>query len=148
MTQLADAERGREIAARWCSLAEQRLEHLTELFESGRWRRYHNEMALLQNIQEAKAAVETWRNLMRGTASPGRSATAVSPGATPSTPPTDRVAPEPTPELEPQRARAPVEGASRIIAFEPGGRAPDDRPSPAPDIDAIQQRYPLLRNAL
>jgi hypothetical protein len=146
MTQLADAERGREIAARWCSLAEQRLQHLTELFESGRWRRYHNEMALLQNIQEAKAAVETWRSLMRGKSSSGGSA--ASPGATPSTPPADCVAPEPTPELEPQRARAPVEGASRIIAFEPGARAPDDRPSPAPDIDAIQQRYPLLRNAL
>ena len=48
---------------RWCALAEQRLEHLTELFETGRWRRYHTELSFLENIQEAKSAVETWRRL-------------------------------------------------------------------------------------
>jgi len=63
MTHRADVGRGREIVARWCNLAEQRLEHLNELFETGRWRRYHSEQAFLENIQEARAAVEIWRNL-------------------------------------------------------------------------------------
>ena len=61
--------RGRDIVARWCNLAEQRLEYLTELFETGRWRRYHSEREFLENIQEAKAAVETWRDLLSREAS-------------------------------------------------------------------------------
>jgi uncharacterized repeat protein (TIGR03809 family) len=47
-------------------LAERRLSHLTELFESGRWSRYHTERSLLENIREAKNAVNTWRALSRG----------------------------------------------------------------------------------
>src|SRR5882724_1418896 len=70
MTHLVDVERGRKIVARWCNLAEQRLDYLTELFESGRWRRYHTELAFLENIQEAKAAVETWRDLLLREATP------------------------------------------------------------------------------
>jgi len=62
-THRVDGARGRDIVARWCNLAEQRLEHLTELFETGRWRRYHSEQAFLENIREAKAAVEVWRDL-------------------------------------------------------------------------------------
>jgi uncharacterized repeat protein (TIGR03809 family) len=69
MAHPADVARGRNIVARWCNLAEQRLEHLTELFESGRWRRYHTELDFLENIQEAKAAVETWRDLLNREAS-------------------------------------------------------------------------------
>jgi len=56
----------RDIAARWCALAEQRLEHLSEMFETGRWRRYHSEIAFLENIQEAKRAVQTWRAIATG----------------------------------------------------------------------------------
>jgi uncharacterized repeat protein (TIGR03809 family) len=56
----------RELAARWCTLAEQRLEHLSEMFETGRWRRYHSEIAFLENIQEAKRAVQTWRAIATG----------------------------------------------------------------------------------
>src|SRR5436305_2402455 len=63
MTHQADVAGGRDVVARWCALAEQRLEHLTELFETGRWRRYHSELAFLENIQEAKTAVEIWRGL-------------------------------------------------------------------------------------
>src|ERR1700710_2453786 len=74
MTQRADVIRGREIVRRWCVLAEQRLEHLTELFETGRWRRFHSETAFLENIREAKAAVETWRDLLTREASPDNSA--------------------------------------------------------------------------
>ncbi|MBR0687905.1 TIGR03809 family protein [Bradyrhizobium manausense] len=60
------AAAGRDVAARWCALAEQRLEHLSEMFETGRWRRYHSELAFLENIQEAKRAVQTWRALANG----------------------------------------------------------------------------------
>jgi uncharacterized repeat protein (TIGR03809 family) len=63
MTHRADVARGRDVVARWCALAEQRLEYLTELFETGRWRRYHSELAFLENIREAKTAVEIWRDL-------------------------------------------------------------------------------------
>ncbi|MBR0966829.1 TIGR03809 family protein [Bradyrhizobium diazoefficiens] len=55
-----------DIAARWCTLAERRLEHLSDMFETGRWRRYHSEIAFLENIQEAKRAVQAWRALATG----------------------------------------------------------------------------------
>lgn len=56
---------GRQLIQRWQALAERRLDYLTELFESGRWRRYHSELEFLENIQEAKAAVERWQTLAR-----------------------------------------------------------------------------------
>src|ERR1700741_2813245 len=74
MTQQPHVARGHDIVARWCALAEQRLEYLTELFETGRWRRFHSELAFLENIQEAKAAVETWRDLLSREAPPDNSA--------------------------------------------------------------------------
>src|SRR5260370_42576414 len=78
MTHRLDVARGRDIIARWCALAERRLEHLTELFESGRWRRYHTELAFLENIKEAKSAVEIWRDLLRREASRDNSAVDIS----------------------------------------------------------------------
>ena len=63
MTHQLDVAGSRDIVARWCALAEQRLGYLAELFETGRWRRFHNELAFLENIREAKAAVEAWRDL-------------------------------------------------------------------------------------
>ena len=66
MTHRHSAAGSRELAARWCVLAEQRLEHLSEMFETGRWRRYHSELAFLENIQEAKRAVQTWRAIATG----------------------------------------------------------------------------------
>ncbi|RJF74381.1 TIGR03809 family protein [Rhodopseudomonas palustris] len=62
--EVTDAMRGRAIVERWCVLAEQRLEYLTDLFETGRWRRFFTETAFLENIQEAKAAVDTWQDLL------------------------------------------------------------------------------------
>ena len=59
-------------------LAEQRLDYLTEMFESGRWRRYHTEAAFLENICEAKSAVAVWRNLSVREASSDNSAVDVS----------------------------------------------------------------------
>jgi uncharacterized repeat protein (TIGR03809 family) len=56
-------DHGLDVGARWRDLAERRLEYLTELFESGRWRRYYSERAFLEDIHQAKAAVALWRNL-------------------------------------------------------------------------------------
>ena len=64
MTQRHAPVRGRDIIDRWCALAESRLDYLSELFESGRWRLFHTEADFLDNIREAKAAVETWRGLV------------------------------------------------------------------------------------
>jgi uncharacterized repeat protein (TIGR03809 family) len=63
MTIRTDAERGREVIGRWCALAEKRLDYLTDLYETGRWRRFHTEADFLENVQEARASVETWRRL-------------------------------------------------------------------------------------
>jgi uncharacterized repeat protein (TIGR03809 family) len=63
MTLRSDVVRSRDLLACWRELAEERLEYLTEMFESGRWRRYYSEYAFLENIGEAKRAVETWRVL-------------------------------------------------------------------------------------
>ncbi len=64
MTSQLDAATGRDIIARWLALAEQRLAYLTMMFETGRWRRYHSEREFLENIQESKAGVEAWRDLL------------------------------------------------------------------------------------
>lgn len=48
---------------RWADLAERRLDYLTDLFETGRWRRFHTEVDFLENVQEAKLAVDRWRGM-------------------------------------------------------------------------------------
>lgn len=48
---------------RWRQLAERRLEHINELFESGRWSRYFGEDEFLEIIKQTTQAVETWRRL-------------------------------------------------------------------------------------
>src|ERR1700747_1245336 len=68
MTHRKDAARDADVLGRWRLLAEQRLDYLTQLFESGRWRRFYGEVAFLENIREAKVAVETWRGLSSGRA--------------------------------------------------------------------------------
>ena len=139
-----------DVLARWCALAEQRLDYLTELFESGRWRRFHNEVDFLQNIKEAKAAVETWRAL----STPGTAAESVV---------TNFAAARPTrfrrsePAQPPEPIRLPVREAE-IIALDVLQASPSvdmlaleralDVPDPLPDLDVVAQRYPLLRNAL
>ena len=165
MTHRLDVARGRGIVARWCALAEQRLEYLTELFETGRWRRFHSETAFLENIREAKAAVETWRDLLTREASLDNSTIDMSW--------LSRVAPPrqaiPTPARRP--ALAPITQPSPrpivVKSADVGRISSDEAPSaplmaapvtaaPAldntmellPDIDAIERRYPLLRNAM
>lgn len=158
MTHQLNVAGGREVLARWCNLAEQRLEYLTDLFETGRWRRYHSEQAFLENIQEAKAAVETWRSLSAREASLDNSAIDVSWLAQPN-------AVSPLPETIPDQV--PVTSPLEIQDEQPSpdvSAAPDAEPvwsnaesfvstiehapEPAPHIGAIEQRYPLLRNAL
>ena len=170
----ADVARGRNIVARWCNLAEQRLEHLTELFESGRWRRYHTELEFLENIQEAKAAVETWRDLLNREASlentaidlswVGRRRTTPLPRDTGYRPPVVHLKPQPAPiaATPPPTAAAPSREvpADVLVALESQLGVANEAPSvpavlvldemqfPALDLDARKDRYPLLRNAL
>ena len=51
------------ILTRWRLLAERRLNYLTDLSKSGRWRRYYTEASLAENISEAEKAVSVWRLL-------------------------------------------------------------------------------------
>jgi uncharacterized repeat protein (TIGR03809 family) len=162
MTQRLDVARGRDVLARWCNLAEQRLDYLTELFETGRWRRFHSEIAFLENIREAKAAVEIWRDLSMREAAPDNSAVDVSwlgrAGVTPprsqaqrdqslrvSTPP-----PRFSAELSP--SETPSVAAIELPAFAPDlsalELALDIASQPPPEALSVEVRYPLLRNAL
>jgi uncharacterized repeat protein (TIGR03809 family) len=178
MTYRFDVAYSRDIVARWCALAEQRLEYLTELFETGRWRRYHTELAFLENIQEAKTAVVMWRALLTREASPDNAAVDMSwldrsraalprvdmPGGQ-----VHRFVPQPVPiAAEPPSHHG-------LVAAEPDQVYSDDAPSvPEPDppaidaaldptldstldpvldrltrdIAAITERYPLLRNVM
>jgi uncharacterized repeat protein (TIGR03809 family) len=164
MTHGLDVLSGGGVVARWCAFAEQRLDYLTELFETGRWRRYHSERAFLENIQEAKTAVEVWRNLATREASPDnrpidtswldRARTPRPPEDTPRdqvhsfTPqPVEMPLHSPIPDVT---AAQPEHVASDEAPSAPVSDAPvpDDTLEPVPDIDAIAERYPLLRNRL
>jgi uncharacterized repeat protein (TIGR03809 family) len=192
MAHPADVARGRNIVARWCNLAERRLEYLTELFETGRWRRFHTELEFLENIQEAKAAVETWRDLLSREAALDNTAIDMSWLGRPRTKPMPltplprdqglrqpivQFQPKPAPAVAPPRRQpsvqfqpkpAPVVAPplprevpldvlvaieSRLAAAEEAPSVPDaltldDIQFPALDLDAMKDRYPLLRNAL
>ena len=177
MAHPADVARGRNIVARWCNLAEQRLEHLTELFESGRWRRYHTELEFLENIQEAKAAVETWRDLMSREASLENTAIDTAwLGRRRTTPllltplPRDEGFRQPVVQLQPAPVAAappPIATAPRreipadvLVALEsqlavvdevpsvPDASALDEMPLAPLSLDTMRERYPLLRNAM
>ncbi|QWG20113.1 TIGR03809 family protein [Bradyrhizobium sediminis] len=157
MTHRVDVADGRDIVARWCNLAEQRLEYLTELFETGRWRRYHSELAFLENIQEAKTAVETWRSLSAREASFDNSAIDMSwlgrrvPPPRRETVRDQAASPQPLKILdEPPLSAVPalVEGDVVCAEDAPSVVAMQNAPEPTLDIAAIEQRYPLLRNAL
>jgi uncharacterized repeat protein (TIGR03809 family) len=155
MASQTDVTKGREVVARWCNLAEQRLKYLTELFDSGRWRRFHSEEAFLENIREAKTAVETWRDLLSREASRdnraidlswlGRSRTALPSNEFRR----DRVA-------LPRVVKTPIDPPKEIsiladhVVSEPLAVKPleEDRWAAVLDLATIAARYPLLRNTL
>jgi uncharacterized repeat protein (TIGR03809 family) len=63
MTTPFDASRYQQALERWRVLAERRLEHMTQLYETGRWRRYFNEEQFVGIVRETHAAVEAWRRI-------------------------------------------------------------------------------------
>jgi uncharacterized repeat protein (TIGR03809 family) len=163
MTHRVDVARGRDIVARWCALAEQRLEYLTELFETGRWRRFHSEVAFLENIREAKSAVEIWRDLLSREASLDNSAIDMSwLGRTGAATPRGktihhqarRLSPVPAPEPSPRQSVGMPPEIVRVATDEAPSVPALETPALSgvaellPTIDAIERRYPLLRNAL
>jgi uncharacterized repeat protein (TIGR03809 family) len=165
MTHRLDVTRGRDIVGRWCTLAEQRLDHLTELFETGRWRRYHSERAFLENIQEAKAAVELWRDLLTREDSRDQSAVDISwLGRAGATLPRIEMLPDQAHRFQWQPVPKPAESPPSTVSIsletvhvssEEAPSAPessaaelDVAPERTPDVALMHERYPLLRNAL
>jgi len=63
MTISFDVERYQRALERWRALAERRLEHMTVLYESGRWQRYFSEEQFIGVIRETRAAVDVWRKI-------------------------------------------------------------------------------------
>ena len=164
MTDRLGVARRRDVAARWCNLAERRLEYLTELYETGRWRRYHSEVAFLENIQEAKSAVETWRDLSLREASLDNSAVDMSwlshvQSALPRSE-GQRDQPDLRPPVQVEMAAELPPPPDVLILAQPAHVIADEAPSapamdapalddvPVPTLDAIALRYPLLRNTL
>jgi uncharacterized repeat protein (TIGR03809 family) len=176
MTHRLDIAHSRALSARWCTLAEKRLEHLTELFESGRWRRYYSEHSFLENIQEAKFAVKNWRALSLGQPITPRRAgfmLTVADGQALLDPADPQAAEGETtldelislvPSLETMIAQsdivvseatlasefAPASPRIDMAALEEAIGAGDEAEAPAPmlNLDAIARRYPALRHAL
>ena len=159
MTHRLDVARGRDVVARWSALAERRLEYLTELFETGRWRRFHSELALLENMQEAKTAVEIWRDLSMREASRDNSAVDISwLGRPRARLPRGEALRDQVHRLQPQQAEIPADPPPSAISIVPkaDGVGSEEAPS-APALDGVSEltpdrtiaeRYPLLRNAL
>lgn len=56
-------EAGRSLIVRWRILAQKRLDHLVELYESGRWRLYYEEAEFLALVQETRSALKVWHEL-------------------------------------------------------------------------------------
>jgi len=57
-----------EVAQKWRALAERRLAHFVELYESGRWRHYYSEEQLLHRMREAVRLSERWAQIALGAA--------------------------------------------------------------------------------
>ncbi|MBI5318872.1 TIGR03809 family protein [Bradyrhizobium sp.] len=164
MTDRTDVARGRDIVARWCGLAEQRLDYLTELYETGRWRRYHGERDFLENIREAKSAVEAWRGLLNCEATPDNWPVDLSwIGRRSSVPQAKRGVPvEPIVAVVAQLAELPVTPSVSVVpddaaeaepvlaaetAEASGESALDKTLALTLDIVGMTERYPLLPNA-
>jgi hypothetical protein len=133
----------RYILRRGCALAESRLSYLAELFESGRWRRFHSEIDFLDNIQEAKEAVERWRSMLAEDASgpvvmPWQSSPPIEP-----VPAHQGTVLYEAPRPSPRGAAVTPADLNWQQALDPLARDPL-----ALDPKAIGERYPMLRAAM
>lgn len=173
MTQQRAPICGREIIDRWCALAESRLDYLSELFESGRWRRFHTEADFLENIREAKAAAETWRGLASQEASrngwswldrpngaPADRGAIIYEHPQPSATQTAEIGSVPVPEVAPSpplqpdeifveqylTRQSPVAPAVVLAAAKSATAAEDWQRALDPLV--LNDRYPILRNAM
>jgi uncharacterized repeat protein (TIGR03809 family) len=63
MTAPFDVTQYQRALERWRVLADQRLEHMTLLYDTGRWRRYFTEEKFLKVIRETKEAADRWHRL-------------------------------------------------------------------------------------
>src|SRR5437868_1853830 len=125
MTHRFDVAHDPAVVARWCALAEQRLDYLTELFQTGRWRRYYSHTAFLENIKEAKAMVAYWRAL----STPGYVA--------------DERTPILIPDLKPASVPDLVQPASDEIHVDVASEAaPADEAAAAPAPEALDTTLP------
>jgi len=135
----------RQIAQRWCVLAEKRLDYLNELLETGRWRRFHNEIDFFDNLEEARDAVARWQAM-----ADGRFAM----------PASREVPPVPVPQaavIEQVVIEAEVVSFEDHVSQRAAARPVEQEPAAASDItdwtrpvdlDAIRDRYPILRAAM
>jgi len=150
MTHRFDAAHDPAVAARWCTLAEQRLEYLTELFQNGRWRRYYSHTAFIENIKEAKAMVAYWRALSIPGHVPDEPAPILIPELKPVAvpevvePAPDEIHLDVASEAAPADEAAPTDEVDATPAPEvPDEEVPDEMPS---TTDHMNDRYSLLRN--
>lgn len=162
MAQRPDVERGRAIVERWCALAERRLDYLVELQDSGRWRRFHSEPDFQDNLREARAAVESWRTLASREASLNNQPIDFGWLGRAAVPLAQREIVTRADCLTQDVREVATAAAATIVAVPVAAPpvvpdAPDvaDAPPassdgmvPLLDLVAIQERYPLLRNAL
>jgi len=157
MTSQLDVAKGREIVARWCNLAEQRLNYLTELFDSGRWRRFYGEQEFLENVREAKSAVQTWRDILSREASRDNRPIDLSWIGRRTALPRNELRRNRVPQ--PQIADIPIVPPQEIMSIlaadggassEPRAAKPlsEDAFTAVLDVATIAARYPLLRNTL
>ncbi len=121
--------------------------HLTELFETGRWRRYHSELAFLENIKEAKAAVELWRDLLKREGAEDHSVIDISwLGRTRATLPRGKIVPDRVRRFQPQPAPIAVEPPPSVVSIdlETFQVSSEEAPS-APESVAFRAKWTPVR---
>jgi uncharacterized repeat protein (TIGR03809 family) len=160
MTSRFDVAKGREIVARWCYLAEQRLEYLTELFDSGRWRRFYDgQQAFLADVREARNAVQAWRDLLSREGSRDSRPAHLSWLARGQTilpksefrreaalPPRVPAIPIPAIPIAPPQEMPAVSSGEAVNEAASAEPLPQDAFAATLDTASIAARYPLLRN--
>ena len=55
-----------DVARRWQALAERRREHLTDLHDSGRWRKYYREHNFFTQLRETARISDAWDKVLAG----------------------------------------------------------------------------------